>query len=268
MATWKLAGQSLMPSLLVIPLWRFALVYLLLIVTGTIMWIAQTGQTARLLVASVRMTVQLVLAGLILQYLFDNDHPGLTALYVFAMLVFANLRAVRPYSKLGRRFQIAVASALTLSSICLIVFFQLVIINVELLHPQYLIPLAGMIIGNAMTGVNLGLKAFSDGLEDARHRHRVLLNLGAHPARILRPLANQALATSLVPTLNSMVGMGIIFLPGMMTGQILAGAAPQQAIIYQIAIMVVIATAVALTVFMGLRLGAMTLYNKALQFTY
>jgi len=92
-----------------------------------------------------------------------------------------------------------------------------------------------------------------------------LLNLGVAPQKILIPFVNNALETALLPTLNSMLGMGIISLPGMMTGQILSGTLPTTAILYQIAIMISICTAVCLTVFSSLYFGYKTLYNKAIQ---
>ncbi|WP_434297397.1 ABC transporter permease [Clostridium sporogenes] len=93
-----------------------------------------------------------------------------------------------------------------------------------------------------------------------------LINLGIEPKDILRPFINNSLETALIPTLNSMLGMGIIFLPGMMTGQILSGTLPITAIMYQIAIMIAICTSVCATVFLSLNLGYKSLYNNRKQF--
>lgn len=98
-----------------------------------------------------------------------------------------------------------------------------------------------------------------------KNRINTLLNLGVEPKDILKPFANNALETALIPTLNSMVGMGIIFLPGMMTGQILSGTLPTTAIMYQIAIMIAICTSVCITVFLSLNLGYKSLYNNRKQ---
>ena len=87
-------------------------------------------------------------------------------------------------------------------------------------------------------------------------------NLGVTPKKILLPYVNNSLETALLPTLNSMVGMGIVSLPGMMTGQILAGTLPTVAIMYQIAIMIAICAAVCISVFCSLNLGYKSLYNK------
>ena len=128
-----------------------------------------------------------------------------------------------------------------------------------------MIPLSGMMIGNAMTGVTLGVKTFRESFEGQGSKMNALLNIGASPQKILLPFANQALETALLPTMNSMLGMGIISLPGMMTGQILSGTSPSTAVLYQIAIMIAVCTVVCLSVFFSLFLGYRTLYNKRYQ---
>jgi len=117
-----------------------------------------------------------------------------------------------------------------------------------------------------MTGVNIAIKTFMDAIDKEKSKINTLLNLGVEPKDILKPFANNALETALIPTLNSMLGMGIIFLPGMMTGQILSGTLPTTAIMYQIAIMIAICTSVCITVFLSLNLGYKSLYNNRKQF--
>ena len=99
-------------------------------------------------------------------------------------------------------------------------------------------------------------------MNNQRNKIEALQNLGVTPRKILLPFVNNALETALLPTMNNMLGMGIISLPGMMTGQILSGTAPTTAIMYQIAIMIAICTAVCLTVFCSLNFGYKTLYNN------
>jgi len=122
-----------------------------------------------------------------------------------------------------------------------------------------------MIIANSMNGVALGLRSFTENIRANTARMDALINAGVTPKKILLPFVNDALETALIPTLNSMVGMGIISLPGMMTGQILSGTLPMTAILYQIAIMIAICTAVCVTVFTSLYLGYRTMYNKRYQ---
>lgn len=245
---------------------QFLLVYLLLLVVLGIMAKCRLGQTKLLLVASLRMTVQLVLAGLVLTYIFQNPHPLFTVGYVLVMTIFAIGRVLSRNKGLSRQFQAAIAVSLAGAGIAIVAFFVAVVVGESLLNPQYVIPLSGMIMGNAMTGVNLGVRAFRESLDSHREQLDTLLSIGATPRRILLPLVNRALETALLPTLNSMVGMGVVALPGMMTGQILSGTLPTTAILYQISIMIAICAVVCLSSFGALYLGYRTLYNARSQF--
>lgn len=247
---------------------QFSLVYLLLIIVLIIMKKSKINQTKLLLIASLRMTVQLVLAGLILTYIFKNPHPAFVILYLAAMIAFSIRRVLSKNKNINRNFKITVALSLALSGLFVLAYFVLIVVGQNFFNPQYTIPLAGMIIGNAMTGVTLGLKSFMESIKTQRNKMDALLNLGVTPKKILLPYVNNALETALLPTMNSMLGMGIVSLPGMMTGQILSGTLPTTAIMYQIAIMIAICTAVCLTVFCSLHFGYKTLYNKRNQITY
>jgi putative ABC transport system permease protein len=241
---------------------QFSLVYVLLVIILALMKKSKINQTKLLLVASFRMTVQLVLAGLVLTYIFKNPHPVFVIVYLIAMIAFSIHRVLSKNKEINKNFKIAVAFSQALSGLFILLFFVIVVVGKSIFNPQYAIPLAGMIIGNAMTGVTLGLKTFSESIKTQRNKIDALLNLGVEPKKILLPFVNNSLETALLPTMNSMLGMGIISLPGMMTGQILSGTLPTTAIMYQIAIMIAIATSVCLTVFCSLNLGYKTLYNK------
>jgi putative ABC transport system permease protein len=227
---------------------------------------SKINQSKLLLVASLRMTVQLVIVGYILQYMFNNPKPIFTVIFLAVMIVFSIDRVIKSRKDLNNNFKIAIGASLAVSGLFVLIFFVTVVVNKSIFNPQYTIPLAGMIIGNAMTGINIGIKTFMDSTKKERSKINTLLNLGMEPKDILKPIANNALETALIPTLNSMVGMGIVFLPGMMTGQILSGTLPTTAIMYQIAIMIAICTSVCITVFLSLNLGYKSLYNNRKQF--
>ncbi len=249
-----------------INIFNFSLIYLLLLLVGFVMKLSNISQTKLLFIASVRMTAQLVLAGYVLMYLLEEAHPLLVMLYVTAMTVFAIQRVLSVNKGISRRFQYIIAGSISLSAILIIVFFITVVVGEGILNPQYLIPISGMILGNAMTGVALGVKTFIAKVKDSKLQIEVLLNQGASPKKILLPMVNLALETALLPTINTMIGMGIVSLPGMMTGQILSGESPMSAILYQISITICISTVVCLAVFLSLNFGYRTLYNKENQF--
>jgi putative ABC transport system permease protein len=241
---------------------QFSLVYLLLIIVLAIMKKSKINQSKFLIIASLRMTVQLVLAGLILTYIFKNPHPVFVAIYIIAMVAFSIKRVLNKNKGLNSKFKWAVSISLAGSGIFILSYFVIVVVGKSIFNPQYTIPLAGMIMGNSMTGVTLGLKTFNENIRSERAKIDTLLNLGATPKKVLLPYVNNAIETALLPTMNSMVGMGIVSLPGMMTGQILSGTLPTTAILYQISIMIAICTSVCLTIFCTLHFGYKTLYNS------
>ncbi len=249
-----------------ISIFNFALIYLLLIIVGIVMKVSKINQTKLLLIASIRMTIQLTLAGYVLTYIFDNPSPILVCTYVILMSVFAVYRILSVNKGLNKDFKVIIAASISLSSILIIMFFIGVVIGQSIFNPQYTIPISGMIIGNAMTGITLGVKTFMSKIKDSKLQIEVLLNQSAKPKNILKPFVNSALETALLPTINSMLGMGIVSLPGMMTGQILSGELPTTAILYQISINICLAAVVSLSVYLCLNLGYKTLYNKENQF--
>ena len=172
---------------------EFSLIYLLLIIVLVIMRKSKIDQTKLLLIASIRMTVQLVLAGFILTYIFENPHPLFILALLMAMILFSIRRVLSKNKNINRGFKWAVALSITISGIFVLAFFVLVVVGETFFNPQYTIPLAGMIIGNAMTGITLGLKTFTDNLKTGRHKIDTLLNLGVTPKKILIPYVNNAL---------------------------------------------------------------------------
>ncbi len=251
-----------MSNVIVLNLWQFGAVYLLLLLVLAIMKKCKINQTKLLVIGSIRMTLQLILAGLVLTYIFKNPHPIFVLLYLTAMMAMSVHTVLSRNKGINRNFQIIVALSLILTGLFVILFFILGVVGVSFFNPQYTIPISGMIMGNAMTGVSLGLKTFNDSIKTQKPKIDTLINIGATPKSILIPFVNKSLETALLPTLNSMLGMGIISLPGMMTGQILSGTLPTTAILYQIAIMIAITTVTCLAVFNSLFWGYRTLYNS------
>lgn len=116
-----------------------------------------------------------------------------------------------------------------------------------------------------MTGISLGVKTLVEGMTTNKQLVEAALILGATPKMASKQIVNNAFDAAMLPTINSMVGMGIVFLPGMMTGQILGGASPVVAIEYQIAVMLGIVGSVALTVLLFVQFGYKTFFNSRSQ---
>jgi putative ABC transport system permease protein len=132
--------------------------------------------------------------------------------------------------------------------------------------PQYAIPLLGMILGNTLTGISLGLDRLGGELAGKPDQVEALLALGATRWEAARRPIQQAVRTGLIPTINAMMVVGIVSLPGMMTGQLLAGASPVEAVKYQIVILFLIASGTALGTVSVVLLSYRRLFNEHHQF--
>ena len=226
---------------------QLALAVLLILINIALSVGLRLGLERRLWIASLRMVVQLLLVGYILEWVFALQNPGWVILVALAMTLMAGFSAV---DRTRRRFR----SIYWNSFISVLVAAFLVtglttsgIIQVKPWYdPQYLIPLLGMILGNALTGVSLAMDRFMEDLVSRRDQVEALLALGATRWEAAHSSIKEALRTGMIPTINSMMVMGVVSLPGMMTGQILAGASPNDAVRYQIVIIFAIAAGTAL----------------------
>jgi putative ABC transport system permease protein len=154
------------------------------------------------------------------------------------------------------RFYRVVGTAILFGCGGMTFFFCLVVIGLKPWYdPRYLIPLAGMVIGNSMTGASLAVERLNAEFRERREEIETALCLGSTVQLAAEPAVSSAFRAALIPSVNAMAAMGLVFLPGMMTGQILSGTEPLIAVKYQIAIMCVITGSVALTTFLILRLG-------------
>jgi putative ABC transport system permease protein len=143
------------------------------------------------------------------------------------------------------------------------IFFCVMVIGPDPWYdPRYLIPLSGMIIGNAMTGASLAAERLAQEIRSRRDEIETALCLGATARQASLPAVRSALNAALIPSVNAMAAMGIVFLPGMMTGQILSGTEPMIAVRYQIAIMCVITGSVAVTSVLILQQGYRSYFSR------
>ncbi|MBN2222396.1 MAG: iron export ABC transporter permease subunit FetB [Vallitaleaceae bacterium] len=238
--------------------------YLFVVLLLIIVKLKGIPREQEILIASIRMTLQLILTGNLLLYLFKNPSPLLTLLVLAAMEVFSILTIIKKNKKrLSPKLKKIIAFSMSLGSVSCLFYFLLLVIQIQPWYlPQYFIPIAGMLIGNSMTGISLGVNRLLDGFEGEKHLIEGALMLGASPKVAAKQVVSRAFDASILPTINSMVGMGIVFLPGMMTGQILSGTSPTTAIEYQIAIMLGILGSVSLTVILFLQLGYRAFFNE------
>lgn len=257
-----------MEEIIELQLWQMIAAYLFVVVLLVIVKVKGINREKQILISSIRMTLQLMLAGYILVFLFENINPIYTVIVVILMESFAIHNIFkRTNITLPIRLKKIIALSMVIGTLSSLVYFLFVVVRLSPWYdPQYVIPIAGMIIGNSMTGISLGVTRLVDGMYTERHLIESALMLGATPKMSVKKIINNALDSAILPTINSMVGMGIVFLPGMMTGQILSGASPVTAIEYQIAIMLGILGSVSLTVILFVQLGYKTFFNDQSQF--
>ena len=202
------------------------------------------GIERRLAVAAVRTVLQLGLLGLVLERVFAVRRPLFVGLMVLAMIGFAGREAV---ARSRRRYHgIWLDAWLTMALSCLVVggvVTQVVVGVRPWFDPQYVIPLLGMILGNSLNGISLALERLLEHLDTRQAEVELLLAFGATRSEALREPLQTALRTGLIPITNAMTAAGIVSLPGMMTGQILAGSPPMQAVAYQVVVMFMLAAA-------------------------
>lgn len=234
----------------------------LLLVNAALSWWLSLGLGWRLLVAAARTLVQLSLLGLVLVPIFELAHVGLTlavALTMIALASFEGLRRVR-FRYSGARTDSFIALLLA-ASVTTWLGTRLVIAVEPWWEPRYLIPLLGMILGNALTGISLGLDRCLSQFKNDAAQIEATLALGATSWEAARPVVVDALRTGLVPILNSMSVVGLVTIPGMMTGQLLGGTPPAIAARYQIVIMFLIASATAIGVSVAVLLSVRRLFD-------
>jgi putative ABC transport system permease protein len=227
---------------------------LLLIPLGIILW-TRVRLAGTLAVAMLRMTVQLLFVGLYLQVVFDLNLWWLNVLWLLVMTLVADVSIVNGSGLRLSRFAVPVFAALFAGVLIPLLFFVLVIVKPpDWFDARYFIPIAGMIMGNCLRADIVGLRGFYKSLRDGEKPYSLSLAQGATHSEAIAPYMREALEASLAPTIATIATIGLVALPGMMTGVILGGADPMTAIKYQIAIMIAIFTGTAIGVFLAIRL--------------
>ena len=241
---------------------QFAIIYVLLLVILAVMKKCHINQSKFVIVATFRMTVQLALAGLILTHIFEHPHPLLTLAYLTVIVVFSINMTLSKHKALNKKFKFVIGISLATTGMAILAFYIIAVLGDNFFNPQLAIPLSGMIMGNAVSGIALGMKTFKENLQAKRNQIDTLINMGVTPQKTLLPLVSQSIETAILPTIITMTSMGIVKLPGMMTGQMIAGGMPMTAILYQISVTIAITAVTCLSVFCSLYIGCKTLYNE------
>lgn len=253
------------PILITLSVFDLALAAVLILALAVLSLRLQLGIERRLLVSAMRTTMQLLLIGLVLKLLFDNAHFLWVAIMAAIMITAAGhevmARQKRRFAG-GWGFGLGTLSMFVSSFTVTVLALVLVIGSMPWYAPQYAIPLLGMVLGNTMNGIALGLDRLT---QEASTRRAVLetrLALGQDWNEAIADSRREAIRVGMIPIINAMAAAGIVSLPGMMTGQILAGTPPVDAVKYQILVMFLIAGGTGFGTVVAVSLGARRLFDE------
>jgi putative ABC transport system permease protein len=206
------------------------------------------GLEWNLLVATGRTVVQLLVVGYVLAAVFALRNPLLVVMVIGVMGTIATIVARNRISqKIPQLLPLVGGSILTGTILTLLYTNLLIVRPEEWYEPQSVIPLAGIVLGNAMNGAALAGERLVNTLNNSQLEIETHLSLGAAPQEAIAQYRKEAIKAGLIPTLNTMLVVGIVTLPGIMTGQMLSGVNPLQAAAYQMVIMFMLALATLVT---------------------
>jgi putative ABC transport system permease protein len=213
-------------------------------------------------VAALRSFVQLTAVGYVIKAIFDSDSLWVVALLLTAMVVVGTLTARRrahrvPDATVPLFVALAVAAAATLGLVLALGIFDP--------KPRYLVPVGGMVIGNAMTAAAVSLNRLADDVDDQRVRIEATLALGASPAQAIRDFTTRGLRSGLIPLIDQTKTTGLVAFPGVLVGSLVAGAQPVDAVRLQLVLLWVLLGAVSLSALIATELGYRGFFTPAEQ---
>ncbi|SMG23927.1 ABC transporter permease [Paraburkholderia susongensis] len=254
-------------SLQNLSLWDVAIAALLIVVNGAVSVALKLDLERKLAWAAVRTVVQLLAIGYVLGWVFQYGRWYVVLPLMIVMTLIAGFAGAQrgSHGYAGQRADSVLSIWVSSWLVAAVGLFVVIRIH-PWYEPQYAIPILGMILGNTLTGVSLGIERMTEELTARRDRVEMALALGATRWEAAQAPARQAVRAGMMPTLNQMAVVGVVSLPGMMTGQVLAGQSPLQAVRYQIVIMFLIAASSALGTVGAVLLTYQRLFSAEQQF--
>lgn len=247
---------------------QLAIGFGILIIPGLILWKYKTGLLQKMGIAVVRMTLQLIFVGYYLEYLFEYDNPWVNLAWIMIMVIVADFATInRSGLRRSKKLFISIFIATFLGVVIIDLFFLTFVIRLpNIMAAQYTIPITGMVLGNCLRSNVIGMNEFYYSIDQHQERYRFYLANGATQEEALFPFFRTALRKSANPNLAAMATIGLVALPGMMTGQILSGSSPLIAIKYQIMIMIAIFSGTVLSVYLGISISRKFIFDSRSRF--
>jgi len=241
------------------------IVYLLVLVIPTLVVNHQLGikMNKRIIISVIRMIIQLGLVGIYLQYIFELNNIFLNVGYMLLMMLIAAVSITKTLGLRFKRVYLPIAASIIIPNVLMVFFFNTLVIGLDnILEARYIITIGGMLLGNVLSGDIVGLTTFYKGISANKKRVNYDLALGATRFQAIKPYLTDGIQAAIKPTVASMATIGLVALPGMMTGQILGGSVPLEAIMYQIAIMLAIYVTRYVNIFLAIALSQKTMFDK------
>ncbi|HEC78002.1 MAG TPA: ABC transporter permease [candidate division WOR-3 bacterium] len=235
---------------------------LLLIIPFVISIITKLGIIKTTLISVARMAIQLVLIGIFLKYLFLLNSSIVNILWLVVMIVVATFNVTRKVKLKFKIFFLPTCISFLIATFAVILYFTTFVLNLKnILDARFFVVVGGMLLGNSLRGNIIGITDFYKSIRRDEQRYLYRLSVGATVMEALLPYLRNSLSAALQPTIATMATMGIVFLPGMMTGQILGGLSPLLAIKYQIAIMIAIFVSTTIAINLTILLTTKTCFD-------
>jgi len=242
-----------------------ALAFMLVLVALLVSQKEKLGLHKDILWSVARAIIQLTIVGYVLHYLFDFNNRWLTLLMVLFICVNAALNARKRSKRIGKAFLISLSAIGFGTGLTLTI---LVLSGALAFVPMQVIPVSGMIAGNAMVAVGLCYTQLNQRFADNRQQIEEMLSLGASVKRASAQLVRESIRAAMIPTVDAAKTVGLVSLPGMMSGLIFAGIDPVQAIKYQIMVTFMLLGTAAISTIIAAWLGYRRFYNAQAQLTF
>ena len=241
---------------------QMVMLYGLCLLPWLLLWLIGLRLSRDIGISILRMSIQLLLVGIYLKMLFDLNNPWLNGLWILIMLLVADVSILRRAGLKVGYFALPTFTAIAFSILFSTAYLVILVIQPTYYYDaHYIVPLAGMILGNCLQGNVIALERFYSSLRKNENEYTTFLMLGATRWEAVRPYFRDAIKAAINPTIASMATMGVVSLPGMMTGQILGGSEPWLAVKYQIAIMICIFTSTTIACIINLKLSLNIAFN-------
>lgn len=237
--------------------------YLLLLVPLVLLFFLKIKLIKETLISVLRMSLQLALVGVYLKYIFQWDNVFLNIAWLMIMIIVSTFSIINSNAICRRHFFGPIVGALAISLFFNVSYFNFLVVNIsDIFNAKYLIPISGMLLGNSLKGNIIATNTFFEYFKNREKEYFFILSLGATKEEAIKDVIRECIKRSLRPTIASIATIGLVSLPGMMTGQILGGSVPLTAIKYQIAIMIAIFSTMSISIFLVIFFLKKVSFNK------